>query len=236
MTPPLSSNQIQSLAELDSCTVANAIETFDVRLRNTGFTDSTVRCIFDDAPPMVGYAATARVHTADPPMEGSNYFDRTDWWAHILTIPPPRIVVVEDTDRQPGLGSFIGELHANILLALGCIGVVTNGAVRDLRAVRATGFQMFARNVSVSHSFAHIYDFGRSLEVGRMKVQPGDLLHGDIHGVQTVPLEIADKIPAVAQEMARMEHRLITLCRSKDFTIEKLREALKKEHELRESN
>ncbi|HEV3218377.1 MAG TPA: RraA family protein [Candidatus Acidoferrales bacterium] len=234
MTPPLSLSEIQSLGELDSCTVANAIETFDVRLRNTGFTDSTVRCIFEDFPPMVGYAATARVHSSDPPMEGSNYYDRTDWWAHILTIPAPRIVVVEDTDRRPGLGAFIGELHANILLALGCIGVVTNGAVRDLREVRKTGFQMFARNVSVSHSFAHIYDFGRPVEVGGMQVHPGNLLHGDIHGVQTVPIEIAGRIPAVAHEMAAEEQRLIAICRSKNFTIEKFREALKSEKKLRE--
>jgi len=96
----LSENQelIQALARLDSCTVANAIETFDVRLRNTGFTDASVRCMFDELPPMVGYATTARVRTSEPPMEGSNYFDRTDWWNHILTIPAPRIVVVEDTD------------------------------------------------------------------------------------------------------------------------------------------
>jgi 4-hydroxy-4-methyl-2-oxoglutarate aldolase len=234
MTAPLSTSQIQSLAELDACTVANAIESFDVRLRNTGFADSTVSCIFEDLPPMVGYAATARVHTSDPPMEGSNYFDRTDWWTHILTIPAPRIVVVEDTDQHPGLGAFIGELHSNILLALGCVGVVTNGAVRDLQAVRKTGFQMFARNISVSHAYAHVYDFGRPVEVGRMKVHPGDLLHGDLHGVQTVPIEIAGKIPAVAQRMVQQEQRLIALCRSNNFTIENLREALKHKNKMQE--
>ncbi len=227
-----SANQelIQALARLDSCTVANAVEKFDVRLRNTGFTDANVRCIFGELPPMVGYATTARVRTSEPPMEGSNYFDRTDWWNHILTIPAPRIVVVEDTDARPGLGAFIGELHANILLALGCVGVVTNGAVRDLPAVRAAGFQMFAGNVSVSHSYSHIFDFGHPVEVGRMKVRPGDLLHGDLHGVQTVPIEIAGRIPGVAQEMTAREQRLIALCRSKEFTIEKFREALKKEN------
>jgi 4-hydroxy-4-methyl-2-oxoglutarate aldolase len=231
----LSANQelIQSLARLDSCTVANAIETFDVRLRNTGFTDSSVRCMFDELPPMVGYAATARVRTSEPPMEGSNYFDRTDWWNHILTIPQPRIVVVEDTDEYPGLGAFIGELHASILLALGCVGVVTNGAVRDLPAVRASGFQMFARNVSVSHSYSHIFDFGHTVEVGRMKVQPGDLLHGDLHGVQTVPIEIGGKIPGVAQEMTEQEQKLIALCKAKNFTIENFREALKSAKKLR---
>ena len=231
----LSSNQelIQSLTRLDSCTVANAIETFDVRLRNAGFTDASVHCVFDELPPMVGYAATARVRTSEPPMEGTNYFDRTDWWNHILTIPKPRIVVVEDTDALPGLGSFIGELHANILLALGCVGVVTNGAVRDLRAVRAAGFQMFAGNVSVSHSYAHIYEFGRAVEVGRMKVRPRDLLHGDLHGVQTIPSEIASKIPDVAQDMTEREKHLIALCHSKEFTVEKVREALKNAKKVR---
>jgi 4-hydroxy-4-methyl-2-oxoglutarate aldolase len=232
---PLSENQelIRSLARLDSCTVANAIETFDVRLRNTGFTDSSVRCIFDELPPIAGYAATARVRTADPPMEGAKYFYRTDWWNHILTIPAPRIVVVEDADASPGLGAFVGELHANILLALGCVGVVTNGAVRDLRGVRPTGFQMFAGNVSVSHSYAHIYEFGQAVEVGHMKVQPGDLLHGDLHGVQTIPIEIAGKIPAVAEEMVSDEQQLIALCRSKNFTIEAFRDGLKNAKRLR---
>ncbi len=194
MPLPTNHDLLQSLARLDSCTVANAIETFDVRLRNTGFTDSSVHCLFDELPPMVGYAVTARVRTSEPPMEGVTYFDRTDWWNHVLTTPAPRIVVAEDTDAHPGLGSFIGELHANILLALGCVGVVTNGAVRDLPAVRATGFQMFAHNASVSHAYAHIYEFGKPVEVGRMKVRPGDLLHGDLHGVQTVPIGIAGKI------------------------------------------
>lgn len=224
---------IHSLARLDSCAVANAIEMFDVRLRNIGFTNSSVRCIFDDLPPMVGYAVTARVRTSEPPMEGLRYFDRTDWWSYLLTIPAPRILVAEDTDAHPGLGSFIGELHANILLAQGCIGVVTNGAVRDLPAVRAAGFQMFAGNVSVSHAYSHIYEFGKPVEVGRMKVQPGDLLHGDLHGAQTVPLEIAAKIPDVAQKMIEQEKKLIALCRSKNFSVENLREALKSANKLR---
>jgi 4-hydroxy-4-methyl-2-oxoglutarate aldolase len=227
MALSVSKELIQSLTRLDSCTVANAIETFDVRLRNTGFTDASVRCIFGELPPMVGHAVTARVRTSEPPMEGLRYFDRTDWWNHVLTIPEPRIVVAEDTDAHPGLGSFIGELHANILVALGCVGVVTNGAVRDLRGVPAARFQMFAGNVSVSHAYAHIYDFGHPVEVGRMKVQPGDLLHGDLHGVQTVPIEIAAKIPDIAQEMIEQEQKIIALCRSKNFSVEHLREALK---------
>ena len=121
--------QLEKLRRLDSCSVANAIETFDVRLRNAGFTDSRVRCIFEDLPAIVGYAATARVRTSDPPMEGHSYYYRLDWLDHVLSIPPPRVLVLEDLDPHPGLGAFIGDVHANILAALGCVAVVTNGAV-----------------------------------------------------------------------------------------------------------
>jgi len=219
--------QLDQLRQLDSCTVANAVEAFDVRLRNKGFTDSTIRCIFEDFPPMVGYAATVRIRTSEPPMEGHSYYYRLDWLDHLLAIPEPRVLVIEDGDKFPGLGSYVGEVHANILVALGCAGVVTNGAVRDISVTRPLNFQMFAHNLSVSHAYAHILDIGKPVEVGHMQVQPGDLIHGDRHGVQTIPLEIADKIPAVAQEMTAQEEEIIRLCRSPDFTLEKLRAGVK---------
>ena len=215
--------QLEKLRRLDSCRVANAIETFDVRLRNTGFTDSHVHCIFEDLPTTVGYAATARVCTSEPPMEGTRYYYRLDWLDHVLSIPPPRVLVLEDLDPHPGLGAFIGDVHANILAALGCIGIVTNGAVRNLPEARALNLQLYARNISVSHAFAHIVDFGQPVVVGHMEVRPGDLIHGDLHGVQSIPLEIAAKIPAVASEMIEEEQEITQLCRSKHFTMEKLR-------------
>ncbi len=213
---------LEELRRLDSCNVANAIEKFGVRLRNSGFTDSTVRCLFEDFPPLVGYAATVRVRTSEPPMEGDSYYYRLDWLDHLSNIPSPRVLVMEDLDPRPGLGSFIGDVHANILTALGFVGVVTNGAVRNVEAARALKFQMFARNLSVSHAFAHIFDFGGPVQVGNMHVKPGDLLHGDRHGIQTVPAEIAQKVPAVAKRMNGEEQELIEFCQSGGFTMEKL--------------
>jgi 4-hydroxy-4-methyl-2-oxoglutarate aldolase len=229
-TDPSPQALIEQLRSLDGCTVANAIETFDVRIRNSGFMNSSVRCIFEECPPIVGYAATARMRSSEPPMEGHKYSDRTDWLNHILAIPAPRLVVIEDIDKHPGMGAFIGEVHANILLAMKCIGVVTNGAVRDLPAVRASGFQMFAGNVSVSHAFAHIFDFGDPVVVGGLTIRPGDLLHGDLHGVQLVPINIAGRIPGAAHRILKKEQKLIALCHSAGFTLEKLREAIKEEN------
>ena len=220
----LAPEQLEALRRLSTCTVSNAIESFEVRLHNTGFADASIRCIFEDFPPVVGYAATARVRTSVPPMQGHNYIDRTDWWNTILEIPAPRIVVVEDVEKHAGLGSFVGEVHATILSALGCIGVVTNGAVRGLPQVRSTGFQMFAGNVAVSHAYAHIFQFGTPVEIGGLKIEPGDLLHGDRHGILKIPFEIAPAIAVKSQEIQEKEQRVIALCRSADFSLERLRE------------
>ncbi len=223
----LSPEHLEQFRRLSTCAVASAIETFGIRLRNTGFSDAHVRCIFPEIPPVVGYAVTARIRASDPPMEGHSYYYRDDWWNDLCKVPAPRIVVVEDLDRPAGRGAFVGEVHANILKALGCTALVTNGAVRDLDAIRATGFQVFAGSVSVSHAYAHLFDFGGSIEVGGVKIEPGNLLHGDLHGFQTIPLEIASRVPEAALQILRNRERLIGICRSPSFSLDKLRKSIR---------
>ncbi len=223
----LTEEQLNALRQLDSCMVANAVERFNLRLRNTGFTNAAVRCMFPDAAPVVGYAATARLRAGEPPMVGSMFHDRTDFWNYILEIPMPRILVLEDMDDPPGQGAFVGDVHSAILRALGCVAYVTNGAVRELPAVEANGIQLFAGSTAVSHAYAHIFDIGKSIVVGGMEVHPGDLLHGDRHGVLTIPLQIAGEIPGVAAGLQRQEQKVIELCKSSSFSLTRLREAMK---------
>lgn len=117
-------------------------------------------------------------------------------------------------------------MHAAVLKALGRIGYVTNGAVRELPSVRAMGIQLFAGNVAVSHAYAHIFDVGASISVGGMEVHPGELLQGDRHGVLSIPAKIAVAIPAVAAEMQRAEMTVIDFCRSREFSVAKLGEIM----------
>jgi 4-hydroxy-4-methyl-2-oxoglutarate aldolase len=224
---PLMPLHLEQLRSLSTCVVASAIETFGVRLRNNGFSDSRLHCVFPELPTAVGYAATARIRSSDPPMEGHSYYDRGAWWDSLLKVPAPRIVVIEDVDSRPGLGAFIGEVHANILLALGCVAVVTNGAVRDLPGVRKRGLQLFAGNVSVSHAYAHVFDFAGTVEIAGLSVQPGDLIQADQHGVQTIPRPIAAQVPGKALEIVQQRKQLIEFCCSESFSIAKLRERLK---------
>jgi regulator of RNase E activity RraA len=228
VAPLLTEQELDALRQFDTCMVANAVETFNVRLRNTGFSDASIRCMFTDAPPMVGYAATARLRCGEPPIKGGTFRDRTEFWKSILAVPSPRILVLEDMDNPPGRGAFVGDVHAAILRALGCIGYLTNGAVRELSTVRAMGLQLFAGSVAVSHAYAHIFDIGAAVTVGGMKVQPGDLLHGDLHGVLNIPTEIAAAVPGVAAGLQQSEQEIIDFCRSGDFSVAKLGDVLKK--------
>lgn len=225
--PLLTAEELGSLRRFDTCMIANAVEKFNVRLRNTGFTNGRLRCMFPDDSPIVGYAVTARVRSGEPPIAGT-FRDRGDFWNRILECPAPRILVLEDMDRPPGRGAFVGDVHAAILKALGCVAYVTNGAVRELSSVHSIGIQLFAGSVAVSHAYAHIFDLGATVTVDGMEVHPGDLLHGDQHGVITIPVEIAAQVPKVAADLQQQEQRVISFCQSNDFSVSKLSDVIKK--------
>ena len=226
LEPAVTDQQLEALRALDTCMVSNAIEKFGVRLRNTGFADARVRCMFPDMPPLVGYAATARLRSEGPPIEDHSFHDRSDWWSSVLQVPEPRIVVLEDLDDPPGRGALLGDTHAAILQALGCVGFVTNGAVRELPRVRASGFHLFAGNVAVSHSYAHMFHFGSPVRVGGLEVHPGDLLHGDLHGLLSIPPDIAPRVAEVAAELRKKEEKMIAFCHSDQFSLDRLREMI----------
>ncbi len=226
MNALLTSEQLENLRRIDACTLANSIEQFHERLRNEGFADNSIHCLFPKFPVMLGYAATVKIRGSNLPTADSVYSDRTDWWDYILSLPAPRVVVVQDVATKVGLGSLLGAVHINILRALGCVGAVTNGSVRDIPAAEKLGFQIFAGGVAVSHAYVHIVEFGMPVEIGALKIQSGDLLHGDLHGVQSIPLDIAGSLPAAAAKIAAQEKLVIGICQSGDVTIEKLRAAV----------
>ena len=222
MDAPLSDDQLAYLGSVDSPTVANAIETFDLRPRTEGFMSPDIRGVFPELGPMVGYAATAVISAKGP---GAPSVPRDRLWEHVLSIPAPRVLVIQDVD-DPVLGAFWGEVQSNIFRALGCVGCVTNGSVRDLAEVRAIDFKFFAKWVSVSHAYVHVVDVGAPVVVGGLEVKPGDVLHGDQHGVTNVPLEAGRDLRGGVESMLERERRIIALCQSPEFSVDKLKEVV----------
>jgi regulator of RNase E activity RraA len=136
-------------------------------------------------------------------------------------------ILVHDIDEPRGQGAQWGEVQANIHKALGCVGVVTDGSVRDLDEVRALGFQFAAAHVSVSHAYVHMVDFGLPVKVGGLWVKPGDLIHADQHGVVTIPPAIAERVAEAVAKVEADERKIIGVCQSRDFTPERLKELYK---------
>lgn len=217
---------LAAIRQFDTCAIANAIEQFGVRLRNEGFTRPGLRCMTSGPPQLVGYAATCRIRTSDPPVSGGMYLERTDWWERIGSLPAPRVAVIQDLDAESSIGSPVGEVHAAVLKAFGCAGVITNGAVRDLPAVSRMGFPMFASAVAVSHSYVHIVDYCTRVDIYGLEIHSGDLLFADCHGVISIPTQIAAALPEVAARLREKDRRIIEICESPGFSPEKLMEAI----------
>lgn len=225
MTETLDAGVLEALRRYDTPTMANAIETFDIRPRDEGFASIEVRCMFPELGPMVGYAATATIRA-----RGRGPDDQSPLWAHVQTVPGPRVVVVQDLDEPAAHGSLWGEVNANVFTALGCVGAITDGSVRDLKEVRELGFHFFARGAGVSHAYVRVESAGEPVTIGGLRVAPGDLIHADQHGVLLIPAEIAAELPAAADRIVEREQTFIRWLRSPDFDPARLAEMRRVRH------
>jgi regulator of RNase E activity RraA len=218
---------LEALKRYDSPTLSNAIELFDVRPRDEGYMSHDIRCVFPDLGVMVGYAATATMRARGNPTGPA-----TSPWAHIREVPGPRVVVVADLDEPPAHGALWGEVMATTFTALGCLGAVTDGCVRDLNEAHAIGFQFYAAATGVSHGYARVESVGEPVTVGGLVVNPGDLIHADQHGVLLIPTEIAAELPAAAERVIAAEQEFIQWVRSDDFDPDQLPD---RQNKLREA-
>lgn len=220
MTALLSQEELGYLKTLDSPTVANGVEVFDLRPRTDGYTLPGIHAMFPEFGSMVGYAVTGVISSKQGV---GRTVPRAEMFDHVLSIPGPRIVVLQDID-EPSVGSFWGEVQSNVFSALGCLGCVTNGSVRDLDEARAKGFQFCAGSVCVSHGYVHLVDVGVPVTIRGLPVSPGDIIHADKHGVVQVPVDAAKGMHAAVDSVLERERRIIEHCNSPDFSVERLKE------------
>ena len=221
-TKQMTSKQLEELCRFHTPTISNAIEQFNVRLRNEGFTHANIDCRYPHMAPVAGFAATARIRSSMPPITGHCYYRHADWWRYIASVPAPRFIVCEDIDHSPGWGAFFDEIHARVSAALGAVAYLTNGSVRDIEAIEKWNFQLFSGSLSVSHSYAHVVEYGQPVEIAGLKISSGDLLHGDRHGIVQIPLEIAPEIVAKAKEVLASEAEFFRYVESPEFSLEGL--------------
>lgn len=222
----LSATLIDELQSIDTPTVCNALEVLVPTRRGYGFTTEPLVCTRPELKPMVGVARTATIRSAHPSdLAGDAARQLSDgYYAYIDGGAKPSVIVMQDIDARRGYGSFWGEVNSSIHLGLGCVGLVTDGGVRDLPDI-APGFQMLADRVIPSHAFVHVVDFGRPVDVAGMRVRDGDVIHADQHGAVVIPHEVIAEVKAISQRIARQERVIIEAARQPGFSADKLRAA-----------
>lgn len=221
----LSTDQLDALSKIDSPTVANAIEAFNVRDATDGYASLELRCMLPELPPVVGYAVTCTVDSTTPgrPRQArSNQLAAL--YQAVYAAPKPAIVVMMDIGSQRLRGCHTGDVMSTIFQRLGAIAVVTDSGVRDLEGVRqrAPGFQLFAAGTVVAHGIPTIVEIGVTVSICGLTVRPGDLLHGDANGLVSIPHEIAGQVAEQAQKVWQRERDLVEYVKSGAYTLDGL--------------
>jgi len=228
MTAMPTARQFEFLRSIDTPTVCNLIEIVAPQRRGFGYTVRHLHCPFPDLPPMVGFAKTATIRAKEAvPLGGGGYMQkRLDYLDYVAAQPAPSIVVLEDLDNEVGYGAFWGEVQSNVHKALGCLGTITNGSIRDIPMI-AEGFQMLAGSIVPSHAFVHVVDFRVDVTIHGMAVKSADLIHADRHGAVVVPVETIDAMQKAADDLAAREAKIIAAARAPDVTVDKIKAAMK---------
>jgi regulator of RNase E activity RraA len=209
MEPVLTAEELQLLREVDTPTVCNVIEMFEVRAKNVGYSDRRLQCCFPDLKPMVGYAVTATCRTAGPPLTGAETYGKMPMQIDSFAkVPPPPVVVFQDLDDPPA-GATFGELMCATYKSFGAAGLITNGPGRDIDAVKRHQFPCFTTGSVPHRGYFHIVDLDVPVNVCNMTIYPGDLLHGDCNGVTHIPRAIASQVARLVKPYIEAENEIL---------------------------
>ncbi|MAF10647.1 dimethylmenaquinone methyltransferase [Candidatus Poribacteria bacterium] len=227
----LSAATLEKLVTFDTPTICNIIELFDVRPRNTGYMDARIRACFPEMPPIVGFASTATFRSNAAPREGDAYAALDDQVAGFGTLSGPPIVVFQDVD-DPTVAATFGEVMCTTYQAFGAVGLITSGAGRDIDQVRDIGFPAFTDGTICAHGYCHFPQVDIPVHVGGITICPDDMLHADINGVTTIPVDIAAEIADIGDEFVAAEVVVLEAVRADAPSVETLRAARRQMGEI----
>jgi regulator of RNase E activity RraA len=208
---PFTKADLDVLAQWDTPTICNGLEITNPERRAFGYTVEPMVCLYPKAKPIVGVARVGMIRSTEPPR--GKVTDRADWYDYVAATDFPTIAVIQDIDGRIGYGAYWGEVQSNIHKALGCLGVVTNGSIRDIPMI-APGFQMLAGSIVPSHAYVHVVDFGIEVNVHGMAVRSGDLVHADRHGAVIVPIDKIDAMRAALDALSAREAKIIAAAKA----------------------
>jgi regulator of RNase E activity RraA len=213
-------DQIKALASWDTPALSNALDALRLRPFDTGYTDGSIHRLTSGGliarPVMAGRAVTARMVARDP---GEDGVPVSRLHRAISDMDGPVVVVIEDLDQPPGVGAFLGEVNGSLLAALRIAGLITNGRVRDIGDLRRFPYPVYAAGLCVARAHMRLTEVGIPVTVAGLTVEPGDIVHGDEHGVLRIPPEALPAIIPKAALIREDEQKVVSWSKSPDFSV-----------------
>jgi len=206
MSRELSHAELLGLKRWNTPTIYNGWEQITNKERTGGFFNrEEVSDFMPQMGPMVGYAVTAVFEPSNPSHSKNNPDAWGEYREYLASVPGPKIVVTQDMDHPDCAGTYWGEVNANVCHALGCVGCIQDGAIRDVDEMTNAGFKALARRLCVGHAYSYPVRWNCEVDVFGITVKPGQLIHADKHGFIVIPKEDQSQLLEAARFMDENE-------------------------------
>lgn len=138
----------------------------------------------------------------------------------VATAPTGAVMVVQSHDASYGVW---GEVLTVAAMARGIAGLVVDGSVRDLDAIRRLGFPVFARGTALRGTAKSARGLvGAVTSCGGVPVSPADLIVADESGIVVIRPDQANYVLARAEERCRKEAAMMKELRAGRTTMDLL--------------
>lgn len=185
----LTAGEVLRLRRLSTPTIYNGWEQVSRVDRRSVVNRRDVKDFMPQFGAMAGYAVTLEVQPSNPEHLRNSPDAPQAYREYLESIVGPKIVVVKDADSPNVIGTYFGEVNASLHRALGCVGIITDGGVRDIVEMGSIGFKALAERLCVGHAYAWPVRWGHEVEVFGLTIASGQLIHADQHGFMVIPEE-----------------------------------------------
>ena len=165
------------------------------------YTDQSLRCMYPELGPTVGYAVTCTYGLPDPNYSGVSFMDVLD----ALDASPKPTILVFQQKFPPEIQGKVGLAGGNMTTAMqtiGCVGAISNGPSRDIDEIRPMKFQYLLSGITAGHGAQAVHAVNVPVSVAGMDVAPGEIIHMDENGAVKFP---ADKLSAVLENVRALQ-------------------------------